>query len=44
MRAGYLVNTNWIIASTYLCCELTFVSNNRKHYDMIEGLQIFCLP
>jgi predicted nucleic acid-binding protein len=44
VRAGYLIDTDWIIASTCLCYDLILLSNNRRHYDMIEGLQILSLP
>jgi len=33
-----------LIASTCLCCGLTLLSNNRRHYDMVEGLRILSLP
>lgn len=33
-----------LIASTCLCYDLTLLSNNRRHYEMIEGLQVLSLP
>lgn len=33
-----------LIASTCLRHELTLLSNNRRHYELIEGLPILSLP
>jgi tRNA(fMet)-specific endonuclease VapC len=30
-----------LIAATCLCHGLTLCSNNRRHFDMVEGLEIF---
>ena len=32
-----------LIASTCLCYDLTLLSNNRRHYEMVEGLRIVSL-
>ena len=32
-----------LIASTCLCYDLTLLSNNRRHYEMVEGLRILSL-
>jgi tRNA(fMet)-specific endonuclease VapC len=33
-----------LIASTCLCNGLILLTNNRRHYEMIEGLQVLSLP
>lgn len=32
-----------LIASTCLCYRLTILTNNQRHYQMVEGLSIFSL-
>ncbi len=32
-----------LIAATCLCHKLTLLTNNRRHYEMVEGLNIFSL-
>ena len=40
-KKGLLIDDfDLVITSTALCYEITLCTNNRKHYDRIEGLKI----
>jgi len=42
-RKKMISDFDLMIASTYLYYDLTLLTNNRKHYEMVEGLNIFSL-
>lgn len=39
----YLDDFDLLIASSCLCYELTILTNNRKHFEQIEGLKIISI-
>ena len=43
-RKKMISDFDLLIASTCLHYDLTLLSNNRKHYEMVEGLRILSLP
>jgi tRNA(fMet)-specific endonuclease VapC len=42
-RKKMISDFDLMIASTCLYYDLTLLTNNRKHYEMVEGLNIFSL-
>jgi predicted nucleic acid-binding protein len=47
MRLSHLIDTDWIIhyliASTCLHHKIALLTNNRKHYEVVDSLNIFSL-
>jgi predicted nucleic acid-binding protein len=55
MKVSYLVDTDWIIdqrmigdfdlliACTWLCHDLTLLTNNVGHFERIEGLRLLSI-
>ena len=44
-RAGAIIgDMDLLIAATALQCDLTLLTNNRRHFERIEGLRIESLP
>jgi predicted nucleic acid-binding protein len=38
MKPSYLIDTDWVI-----CHNLILLTNNRRHYEVVEGLKMLSL-